>query len=163
MFIAQNLSKSSLQVSNTAMQRVRVAQRRQSKPMKNRHAMDLQLLDFDCSEDAEGVVCWDALAQPDPVHNRALLSEVAQVLAWCHDLAPQGPGPLEDGAIWDFDLHVTRPNGVHRARPVAVRFDPATGTVHLPPGTDQQAMALSLSLSGTPGFAQAFREQFSLP
>ena len=38
--------------------------------------MNLQLLDFDCSDDADGVVCWDALAQPDPAFNPALLQEV---------------------------------------------------------------------------------------
>ena len=124
--------------------------------------MNLQLLDFDCSEDAEGVVCWDALAQPAPVHNPALLAEVAQVLAWCHRFDAQGPGPLEDGASWDFDLQVTLLGEARQALPILVRFAPATGTMDIPLGADQKAMALSLSVSGTPGFSQAFCEHFGL-
>ncbi len=128
--------------------------------------MNLQLLDFDCTEDAEGVVCWDALAQPARVHNTALLAEVTQVLNWCHRFDPQGPGPLEDGADWDYDLQLSLHGDAHHAQPAwpaVVRFDPATGSLHLPPGADQQAMALSLSISGSPGFGEAFREQFRLP
>ncbi len=64
--------------------------------------MNLQLLDFDCSDDADGVVCWDALAQPDPAFNPALLQEVVQVLVWAHAFDSQGPGPLENGANWDL-------------------------------------------------------------
>ena len=43
--------------------------------------MELQYLEFDCSEDTEGVVCWDALAQPAASHTAALLREVWRVLA----------------------------------------------------------------------------------
>lgn len=127
--------------------------------------MNLQLLDFDRSEDAEGVVCWDALAQPARVHNTALLDEVTEVLRWCHHFDAHGPGPLEDGANWDFDLQLTLYGDTHHAQPArsaVVQFDAATGTVQIPPGADQQAMALSLSISGTPAFGEAFGEQFGL-
>lgn len=125
--------------------------------------MDLQLLDFDCSEDTEGVVCWDALAQPLPRHNGALLDEVAQVLDWAHGFDAQGPGPLEDGAQWDFDLQATlRPEGPD---PQAARlmFDLQTGQITLTAADLTHPLALSLSLSGTPGFAQAFREHWGAP
>ena len=125
--------------------------------------MDLQLLDFDCSEDTEGVVCWDALAQPLPRHNGALLQEVAQVLAWAHGFDAQGPGPLEDGAHWDFDLQATlRPEGPD---PQAARlmFDSQTGQITLSASDLAHPLALSLSLSGTPGFAQAFRDHWGAP
>ena len=116
--------------------------------------MDLQLLDFDCSEDPEGVVCWDALAQPQPRHNGALLQEVAQLLAWAHAFDAQGPGPLEEGAHWDFDLQATLcPEG----------SAPQTGQITLPAADLAHPLTLSLSLSGTSGFAQAFREHWGAP
>ena len=125
--------------------------------------MDLQLLDFDCTEDTEGVVCLDALAQPQSHHNHALLQEVAQVLAWAHGFDAPGPGPLEDGAHWDFDLQATlHPEG---PKPQAARliFDPQTGQIALPAANLAHPLALSLSLSGTPGLAQAFRERWGRP
>ncbi len=125
--------------------------------------MDLQLLDFDCSEDTEGVVCWDALAQPQPHHNHALLNEVLRVLAWAHGFDAQGPGSLEDGANWDFDLQATlHPSGPN---PQAARlvFEADKGLLVMPEADLAHPLALSLSLSGTPGFAQAFRERWGAP
>jgi hypothetical protein len=124
--------------------------------------MNLQLLDFDCSEDAEGVVCWDALAQPAQTYHTKLLAEVSEVLTWCHQFDAQGPGPLEDGASWDFDLHVTLHGNNDPALQTAIQFDPFTGHVHLHPEAAQQVMTLSLSISGSPAFSLAFREQFGL-
>ncbi len=126
--------------------------------------MDLQLLDFDCSEDTEGVVCWDALAQPQPRHNRALLEEVAQVLAWAHAFDAQGPGPLEDGTHWDFDLQASlHPKG-QAVQDVHLMFTPDQGLIAVPAADLAPLLALplalSLSLSGTPTFAQAFRERW---
>ena len=129
--------------------------------------MDLQLLDFDCSEDTEGVVCWDALSQPHPRHNSALLLEVAQVLAWAHGFDAQGPGSLEDGANWDFDLQATWQPGSPAAQDVRLVFDAQQGQIQWDVADLSQLltppMALSLSLSGTPGFAQAFRERWGAP
>lgn len=129
--------------------------------------MDLQLLDFDCSEDNEGVVCWDALAQPQPRHNSALLHEVAQVLAWAYSFDAQGPGPLEDGANWDFDLHATRHPSSQAAQDLRLVFDAQKGLIDIDAAELSQLltdpMALSLSLSGTPSFAQAFRERWGAP
>ncbi len=125
--------------------------------------MDLLMLDFDCSEDTEGVVCWDALAQPHPRHNGALLHEVAQVLAWAHGFDAQGPGPLEDGANWDFDLQATlHPSGPN---PQVTRlvFEADKGHCAMQAADLALPLALSLSLSGTPGFAQAFRERWGAP
>ena len=125
--------------------------------------MDLQLLDFDCSEDTEGVVCWDALAQPHPRHNIALLHEVEQVLAWAHGFDAQGPGPLEDGANWDFDLQATLHAGGQASQDARLLFDPKKGQIHKDTADLLHPVALSLSLSGTPGFAQAFRERWNAP
>ena len=121
--------------------------------------MNLEFLEFDCSEDSEGVVCWDALAQPAARHTPALLHEVTRLLAWAHRFGPQAPGPLEDGADWDFDLHI------HRAHaPVSVHWDSMQEKLDLSPtpSTDD-VITLSLSISGTPAFAQAFREGWNAP
>ncbi|PUE11004.1 hypothetical protein B9Z51_01310 [Limnohabitans sp. T6-5] len=65
--------------------------------------MTLQFLDFDTSEDAHGVICWDALASPRPIHNPGLLAEVAHLLSRLSELHGS-PGPLDDGHLWDCDL-----------------------------------------------------------
>jgi len=125
--------------------------------------MQLQFLEFDRSEDADGVVCWDALAQPEPAYNQALLSEVRQVLIWAHQFDTQGPGPLENGANWDFDPQLTL---VPEGQPPQValpRFVPSTGQLWVVPEPQtHQRMALSLTVSGTAGFVDAFAEQFDL-
>jgi hypothetical protein len=125
--------------------------------------MNLQLLDFDCTEDAEGVVCWDALAQPAHSYSQALLQEVAQVLQWAHGFDEQGPGPLENGAQWDFDLQVTLLGDDRKPLVAMPRFVPSTGQLSLrPEPLAQQSLSLSLTLSGTPAFVQAFRDQYGL-
>jgi hypothetical protein len=125
--------------------------------------MNLQLLDFDCSEDAEGVVCWDALAQPQPRHNSALLQEVAQVLAWAHAFDAQGPGTLEEGANWDFDLQATLHPGGKASQDARLVFDAKECQIHMDAADLAHPLALSLSLSGTSGFAQAFRDRWGTP
>jgi hypothetical protein len=125
--------------------------------------MQLQFLDFDRSEDADGMVCWDALAQPDPAHNQALLLEVAQVLGWAHRFDTQGPGPLENGANWDFDLQLTWIPPGQPPQVALPRFVPSTGQLWVvPEAQSRQRMALSLTVSGTAGFVDAFAEQFDL-
>ncbi|PIT73156.1 hypothetical protein [Limnohabitans sp. G3-2] len=121
--------------------------------------MDLQFLEFDCSEDSQGVVCWDALAQPAARHTPALLEEVRLLLAWAHRFSSQAPGPLEDGADWDFDLQVHGGN-----RPVHCLWHSTQEKLELsPPASATEEIALSLSISGTPAFAHAFREQWHTP
>ena len=125
--------------------------------------MDLQLLDFECSEDAEGVVCWDALAQPHANHNAALLQEVSAVLAWAYRFDAQGPGPLEDGAHWDYDLQATLHAECQAPFSAQIAFNPSTGQITMTPLPLHQRIELGLSLSGTSSFAQAFREHCSAP
>ena len=141
--------------------------------------MNLQFLDFDCSEDAEGVVSWDALAQPSPRHNEALLHEVAQVLVWAHDWTQasvaHGPGPLDDGADWDYDLQATllpeepfsltakSTTQALAAGTARLTFDVRAGQLICSPPPMMHRLEVSLSLSGTPGFAKAFREHWGAP
>lgn len=121
--------------------------------------MQLQFLEFDGSEDAEGVVCWDALAQPASRHTHALLLEVTQVLAWAHRFSPCKPGALEDGADWDFDLRIHRANAA-----LSVHWDGAGEKLALTPWpTAGDEITLSLSISGVPSFALAFREHWNAP
>jgi hypothetical protein len=131
--------------------------------------MDLHFLDFDCSEDAEGVVCWDALAEPQAQHHQALLQEVSEVLAWAYRFDAPGPGPLEDGAQWDYDLQATLHDKDQAPVIAQITFNPSTRQTRLTPwplasnSSVHARIELSLSLSGTPSFAQAFREQFGAP
>ena len=67
--------------------------------------MPLRFLEFDLSEDTDGLRTWDALASPSATHTAALLAEVQALLDTLHrHLGP--PGPLEDGHGWDMDLLV---------------------------------------------------------
>jgi len=149
--------------------------------------MNLQLLDFDCTEDADGVVCWDALAQPEARHNAALLQEVSQVLVWAFGFDPRGPGALEHGASWDWDLQArwhrsgsdsatstSTGTGTATAKasgqethalpvPAQLRFNPSTGQFDPFETPLHHRLELSLSLSGTPAFAHAFRDQWGAP
>jgi hypothetical protein len=122
------------------------------------NTMHLQFLEFDCSEDAEGVVCWDALAQPAARHTQALLHEVEQMLNWAHRWSPRKPGALEDGADWDFDLNL-QSNMVS----IQVHWNTPTHTLVLSPTpSENDAVTLSLSISGAPAFSAAFREQWNV-
>ena len=120
--------------------------------------MNLQFLEFDCSEDSEGVVCWDALAEPAPRHTQALLQEVTQLLVWAHRFGGEAPGPLEEGADWDFDLQIRQGH-----TPVLALWDRAQERLALSPAPSaDKAITLSLSLSCSPAFAQAFLEHWNV-
>jgi hypothetical protein len=133
--------------------------------LEEKNTMELQYLEFDCSEDTEGVVCWDALAQPAASHTAALLREVTQLLSWASRFSPQGPGPLDEGADWDFDLQIQLhpPHSPH-STPAQAHWHAAQQTldIHPAPGPGDR-VELSLSLSGTPAFAQALREHANVP
>jgi hypothetical protein len=121
--------------------------------------MDLQFLEFDRSEDSQGVVCWDALAKPAARHTPALLEEVKLLLVWAHHFGLQAPGPLEDGADWDYDLQIRCGN-----MQLHCRWQSAQEKLELSPKLlSNEAIVLSLSISGTPEFAQAFRDQWNTP
>jgi hypothetical protein len=158
------LLKISSNQTNPVSKATSASTQRQSADWK-KDPMELQYLEFDCSEDTEGVVCWDALAQPAASHTAALLREVSLLLAWASRFGPQGPGPLDEGADWDFDLQVQ----LHRAH--TMQSTPAQAhwqaeqqslNIHPAPGPEDR-VELSLSLSGTPAFAQALREHWNAP
>lgn len=100
--------------------------------------MPLQFLEFDRSEDNEGLYSWDAVASPAPHHNHALLAEVQGVLARLHKAL--GPaGPLDEGHAWDVDLQI------HGAQNQPLTADAAAVCAH--------RLTLSLCLSGSEALA----------
>jgi len=66
----------------------------------------LQFLQFDASDDADGVTSFEAVAATRADRHAAVLVEVQQVLDWVASRCPHGPGPLDEGHDWQHDLHV---------------------------------------------------------
>jgi len=107
----------------------------------------LHCLSFDFSLDTDGVHTFDtqaAVAVGADAASAATLAqvraEVQQVLAWAAAQFPDGPGPLDEGYSWCHDLHD--------------EHDEAAGS----PGGWH---TVSLSLSGTPAFGEAFAQAFA--
>lgn len=100
----------------------------------------LSYLEFDFSEDELGWGNFDAMASVLPPQRPAVQAEVAHVFAWAHATFPQQRAPLDDGGEWDYDLQE------HREPALS---GPARHT-------------LTLSISGTPRFCDAFKQQFEL-
>ena len=119
--------------------------------------MTLDYLDFDCSEDEQGVVTWDAMASVRPDRVPALLAELAALLQWANRRFTGRCGPLEEGGDWDVDLQAQDDAG----DPLAVHWDAASGSVTLV-AASQGRSTVSLSLSGTPQFALAMREAWQI-
>jgi len=119
--------------------------------------MSLKYLDFDHSEDTEGLCTFEAMASTGPSQVGAVQAEVAQVLSWAHRQFPQGPGPVADGADWDFDLQGL----VEVAHVESLRFDATSGKVTASLGpAGQPRHTVTLSLSGSSAFGEAFLARF---
>ena len=104
----------------------------------------LRCLSFDLSLDTDGVHTFDAQAAiavgTDPAKAATLAqvrAEVRQVLAWAEAHFPDGPGPLDEGCSWCHDVQDARD------------------------GPDSDWHTVSLSLSGTPAFGEAFAQAFA--
>ena len=121
--------------------------------------MNLQYLDFDYSEDAEGSGTFDAMASVSPAQLPALHAEISQVLAWAHRRFPDACGPSEEGGEWQYDLQ-----GVQEvSTPLAIGFDAPAGSLATVPGTPAPPRTtLTLSISGHAGFCAALREAFGI-
>lgn len=102
--------------------------------------MALRYLDFDYSEDEQGWGCFDAMASVLPPQRPALQMEAAQVLHWAHATFAHQQAPLDDGGEWDYDLQEQQES--------------------TPSGPPRHT--LTLSISGTPQFCDALRQQFDL-
>jgi VCBS repeat-containing protein len=121
--------------------------------------MSLNYLEFDYSEDADGIGTFDALAATAPEPNAAVLAEVATVLAWAHRAFEAQRAPLDEGGEWDYDLQAWR----EFSAVDALNFDDHSGELSVQPQAAGAARhTVSLSVTGTSSFCAAFRERFQL-
>lgn len=121
--------------------------------------MQLKYLDFDYSEDTEGVCTFDAMASTSPQHVAAVHAEIAKVLAWACKAFGDQRGALEDGFEWDYDLQSQRDYTVSEA----LEFDCNTGRLGIRSETTGVIRhTTTLSISGSQAFAGALRDRFDL-
>jgi hypothetical protein len=121
--------------------------------------MELHYLDFDTSEDADGAVVFDAMASVAADKVALLWAEVSAVLGWAHRTFPGAQAPLEDGGEWDYLLE-----GAQEVRiPQVLHYDLGGGGLSAEGGVAGPARhLLTLSMTGTAGFGEAFREAFGV-
>lgn len=121
--------------------------------------MPLHFLDFDHSDDEEGTCTWDAVASVPTERLPELQREITAVLAWADSEFGPLRGPVESGGLWDYDLQCER----HGHPLLALHYDAGTGQLQPPPhASPGERVALTLSLTGGPVFAEAFRAAFGL-
>lgn len=119
----------------------------------------LRFLHFDCSEDSAGLASFEAMASLGAAQWPALQAEVAAVLDWAHQGFAGVRGPLEEDGDWDYDLHAS----LETVAALELDYDPAARRLAGGPvGEGLPRYTLTLTLGGTPGFAQALRERFDL-
>lgn len=117
----------------------------------------LNYLDFDFIEIGDGYGALEAMATVSAAQLPALLKEVAAVLDWSEDQFPDRRGPLEEGDEWDFQLQCQQEWSVDEA----LLYDFALRTFSRSPDTPGVPRHhLTLSLSGTGQFVDAFRASF---
>jgi hypothetical protein len=120
-------------------------------------AMQLQYLDFDFSDEDTGRGSFDAMASVLPDRLPALLAEIAAVLRWA--VGAFGPGgALGDEGEWDYDLQGV----IEPGAPLTISFDQGSGEVSLTPASGTARTTLTLTLSGSAAFCEAFRERFEV-
>ena len=121
--------------------------------------MDLNYLDFDYSEDADGVGTFDAMASVAPTQIAALHAEISAVLTWAHQHWPDACAPLEEGGAWHYDLQ-----GVQEiSTPLLLDFDETSGQLCTAAGNPAAPRTtITLTISGGADFCAALREAFGL-
>lgn len=121
--------------------------------------MTLDYLDFDYSEDTEGVGVFDAMATTGPQQVAALHAEIVQVLDWAHATFPGRRGPVGDGGDWDYDLQGMQEVTIAET----IEFDEDAHRVRVRAGRPATPRhTVTMSISGTPEFCAAFGAQFDL-
>ena len=119
----------------------------------------LRYLEFDCSEDTQGCSTFDAMASTEASHVAAVRAEIARVLDWAYAAFPDGQAPLDDGGEWDYDLHSQQ----EWTAPETLVYDENTHEFTdfmLEPSGPRHTV--TLSVSGSPQFSEAFRAQFGV-
>ena len=121
--------------------------------------MNLNYLDFDYSEDADGVGTFDAMASVQPAQIPALHAEISAVLVWAHQHWPDACGPSEDGGIWHYDLQ-----GVQEvSTPLVLTFDDTAGQLRAAPANPAPSRTtITLTISGKADFCGALRDAFAI-
>jgi len=92
---------------------------------------------FDLIDSSDGILTLEAMASTREAEHAAVMSEVAQVLAWAQAEFGGRQGPVEDGNAWDHELLVQHEAG---------------GWV-----------TVTLTFSASPEFAEAFQTAFVCP
>ena len=115
----------------------------------------LNYLDFDTSDDGEGIATFDAMAYAPAERWNALQAEVEQLLGWCTAQFAL-PGPLELGHQWDLDLQLQSKAG----HALAVRWDAQQCSLSAPDAAHCDAVQLSLTISGNETFASSLESRF---
>lgn len=121
--------------------------------------MTLDYLDFDYSEDTEGVGVFDAMASTGAQQVAAVQAEIVQVLDWAHAAFGAPHEAIGDGGDWDYDLQGAQESSV----PQTMDFDPVERRLRVQPGAPGAVRhTVSISISGTEAFCAAFRQAFEL-
>jgi len=121
--------------------------------------MALQFLEFDYSEDEEGVGTWDAMASVPAQRLGALVAELESILGWAHAAFGHALGPQEEGGLWQYDLQCEQ-----EGRPLQeLRYDLQQGSIHPAPAPCAHGrVTLNFSLSGAANFGEAFTARFGV-
>ncbi len=106
--------------------------------------MRLDYLDFESSDEETGHGSFDAMASVTAERLPALLAEIDSVLAWATETFGTDAASPEDGGEWNFELQRTDEPFMQHT-----------------PGTPART-TLTLTLSGSPAFCDAFRDNFEL-
>lgn len=117
----------------------------------------LRYLDFDFSEDTDGHGVFDAMASVGPPSWTELQNETAQLLDWALDRFPNGPGPLEDGNDWQFELAASREWSADEG----LNYNTSSRRFSSQPSEARAVRhTLALTLSGSVAFCEALRAAF---
>ncbi len=115
----------------------------------------LDYLDFDISDDGEGITTFDAMAYATADRWPALLAEVTQVLRWCTTEFGY-PGALDGGHQWDLDVQLQSDAG----HVLAVRWDASQRQLLASEALHCAAVQLSMTISGDDDFRAALEHAF---
>ncbi len=117
--------------------------------------MTLRFLEFERSDDGEGVTTFEAMASVRGERWPLLLNEASQLLSAVHGAFPEGPVPLDEGGEWDCALEAR----LEPDHPIDCRFEPASGLLFAQGDVDSPAFhTLTLTLCGREAWAQAFAD-----
>lgn len=94
----------------------------------------MDYLSFDLGEGDQGVTTLEAMAATTAEQHAAVMAEVREVLDWAWRHFPHSHGPADDGNDWDHDLQLNL--------------------------DDPPWHAVSLTLTGSPRFVEAFVARF---